>query len=164
MDLYFDFIGMINDENMISLRNFIASRESQINSLTININSVGGSISSGIALYNYLKQQPFQITTHNIGEVSSAAILLYLAGTTRTAAPISKFIIHPIKMNINGDFSYTQIKEILNNVDADIKNYSKIVNNETNSLNELYDVNDYLLTDNLIFDMEAARNCHIITT
>jgi ATP-dependent protease ClpP protease subunit len=138
MNIRFDFIGSINDDNTLALRNFIDSQAhiKPISSLTINISSLGGCVASGITIYNYLKQQPFPIATHNLGEVSSAALLLYLAGSTRTAAPVSKFMIHPIKIGISGDFPYFQVEELLKSIDMDIKNYARIVDSETNSLNK----------------------------
>ena len=131
--------------------------------MTINISSLGGSVCTGITLYNYLKGKSFQITTHNLGEVSSSALLLYLAGTVRTAAPVSKFMIHPVKIGIGGELPYFQVEEILKNINADINNYAKIVNLETNGLNQLYDVDKYLRTDSLTLDIEAAKQCGIVT-
>ena len=170
MNIYFDFIGEINDENMLFLRNYIISQKQisqeqneTISNLFINISSLGGSVSSGITMYNYLKQQNFNIITHNLGEVSSAALLLYLAGTTRTASSVSKFMIHPIKIGISGELPYFQVKEILKNIDADINNYAQIVNNETNSLNGKYSVDHYLRADSITLDLEMAKQCGIVT-
>lgn len=163
MDIRFDFIGAINNENILALRNFIESRNESISRLIINISSLGGSVTSGITMYNYLKQQNFPITTHNLGEVSSSAILLYLAGSVRTASPISKFMVHPIKIGFSGELPYYQVEELLKNIDADIKNYANIVNIETNSLNGLYDINKYLRTDSLTLNPSDANNCGIIT-
>jgi len=163
MNLRFDFIGVINDENMLALRNFIESQNEQITSLVINISSLGGSVTSGVTMYNYIKQQNFTVITHNLGEVSSAAILLYLAGSIRTASSISKFMFHPIKIGFGGDLPYYQVEEILKNIDADINNYAKIVNIETQSLNGIYDVDKYLRTDSLTLTPEDAHKCGIIT-
>lgn len=157
MHLTFDFIGPIDDNNIITLRNFIESHE-DIADLTINISSLGGTTYSGITIYNYLKRQEFPIHTHNLGEVSSAAILLYLSGTTRTASEVSKFMIHPISMGVSGELSFYNVKERLSNLESDIKNYAKIVNKETNNLNGLCDVEQYLKGDNLtIYALEGAE-------
>lgn len=163
MDIRFDFIGPINDKNMLALRNFIESQNEPISKLIINISSLGGSVSSGITMYNYLKQQSFPVITHNLGEVSSCAILLYLAGSIRTSAPISKFMFHPIKIGFSGDLPYYQLEELLNNIDADIRNYAKIVNIETNFLNSLYDIDKYLRTDSLTLNPETANKCGVVT-
>lgn len=163
IELNFDYIGNICDDNMLTLRQYIESQTEKIVSLTININSSGGSVSSGIALYNYLIQKDFQIITHNLGEVSSSAILLYLTGNTRTAADVSKFIIHPLTYNIQADLSYCQVKEIYDSLKTDISNYEKIVNKNTNSLNGLYDVRQYLCSKSLILKTSDAYKCGLIT-
>lgn len=53
MNISFDFIGPINDENILALRNYIVSQDNKITKLIINISSLGGSVSSGITIYNY---------------------------------------------------------------------------------------------------------------
>lgn len=162
MNLQFDFIGPINDDNILDLRNCIANAPQPISNLTINISSLGGSVMSGITIYNYLKRQNFHISTHNIGEVSSAAILLYLAGCTRTSESISKFMIHPLSIGVNGDLPYHKVQELLRGIDADIKNYKAIVDRETNSMNGRYNVEQFLKSDSLMLDWKLAFECGII--
>ena len=96
MSYIFNFIGGINTENITTLNNYITSIKNLTSNdtLIINIDSTGGNVSDGIAIYNIIKKLPCNVITHNLGNVSSAAILLYMAGKTRTAADISKFMIH----------------------------------------------------------------------
>lgn len=162
-DIQFDYVGEINENGLLSLQNYIKSQKERITNLTINISSLGGAVTPGIAMYNYLKKQGFNIITHNFGEVSSAAILLYLAGKIRTASAISKFMIHPIKFGLNEALSYYQIEELLKNIEADITNYSKIVNSGTDSLHGKYDVDQYLRTQTLTFNKDSAFACGIVT-
>ena len=162
MDCRFDFIGEINDSNIILLRNYICNTP-KMTKLTINISSLGGSVSAGITAYNFLKQQKFPIATHNLGDVSSSALLLYLAGSVRTAEEVSKFMFHPISLGINGDFPYYKVREFLNNIDADIKNFALIANKETNNFNGLYDVENLLKNDSLTLTRTQAHECGVIT-
>lgn len=163
MDLSFDFIGPINDENILCLRNYIAGQTEPIEHLTINISSCGGAVPAGIAIYNYLKQQTFDITTHNLGEVSSSAILLYLAGTTRTAETISKFMIHPLRMTGEPDMSCHRIEELLKIINADIRNYAEIVNRETNSLHGKFNIDICLRAICMTLNAADANDCGIVT-
>ena len=121
----FNFIGEINEENQTTLMNYVLSNK--IDKLVININSLGGSVASGVSLYNFLKKQTFEIITNNIGEVSSSAILLYLSGSKRLCEPISKFIIHPITLPVNGTYNYYQIQETNNILLSNINDYKNIV-------------------------------------
>lgn len=56
----------------------------------------GGSIMAGLALYNALRGMPFDLHTHNIASVDSAALLIFLAGSKRFATPISSFHFHEV--------------------------------------------------------------------
>lgn len=159
----YDLIGSIDYNSIICLQKFIESQTEPIECLTLNISSIGGSLTAGVTGYNYLKSRSFPITTHNLGEVTSAAVLLYLAGKIRTSEKIAKFMIHPIEMNINGSLPYHKVEEILKGMDADIKNYAQIIIQETNSLNGNFNVEESLRTDSIVFDAKEALLCGIVT-
>ena len=163
LNLHFDCVGCINDEIFLSLIRFIKSQQEPISSLTIHISSLGGNVASGISIYNVLKKMPFPIHTHNIGEASSAAILPYLSGSTRTADPISKFMIHPITIGINSELPYHKVQEILRGIDLDIKNLGKIISTETNSLNGQCNIENLLKSDSLVLDLPTAYKYGIVT-
>ncbi len=101
--------------------------------------------------------------THNLGEVSSAAILPYLSGKVRTAESISKFMIHPLTIGINGELPYHRVQEILHGIEIDIKNFETVICQETNSLNTKHDVEKLLKSDSLVLDPKAAYECGIVT-
>ena len=163
MEYRFDFIGEINDENIFTLMNFTRTTP-DITKLTINLSSCGGSVFSAITIYNYLKNLPYEIITHNLGDVSSAAILLYLAGTTRTSEDIAKFMIHPLAIGMHGDLPYNKVNELLKSIDIDIKNYGTIVNNTTNNLQKKYDIEYYLKNESLVLNKTQAFECNIVTS
>ena len=60
----------------------------------ILISSQGGEVLSGLAAYNYLHGLHVNITTYNLGQVDSAANLLFCAGQHRYALPNTRFLIH----------------------------------------------------------------------
>lgn len=119
----FNFIGSVSEQSVSDFISTIENIKTPINSITINISSLGGGVTPGITMYNYLKNKQFNIITHNLGEVSSAALLIYLGGKIRTAEDISKFMLHPITICINESSTYYKVQEILNGVEADIQNY-----------------------------------------
>lgn len=89
--------------------------------------------------------------------------MVFLAGTTKTAEPISKFMIHPISLSLNGNFTYLQIQEFLRNIDADIENFRQIIDCETNSLKGKYNAAQILKGDNLVLNPQSAYECGIVT-
>lgn len=58
------------------------------------IQSAGGVVGDGIAIYNYLRHLPLEIVSYNAGAVESIAVLIYLAGKVRKASKHSIFLIH----------------------------------------------------------------------
>lgn len=68
----------------------------------LSVASGGGAIMAGLALYNSLRGMPFELHTHNTASVDLAAILIFLAGKKRFAAPISSFHFHEVAWTFAG--------------------------------------------------------------
>ncbi len=60
------------------------------------IHCEGGNIIHAIHAYEMLRAIPVELTTWNVGWVASAAILLYVSGVRRIAAPHSSFVFHNV--------------------------------------------------------------------
>lgn len=68
----------------------------------VHINSGGGSVAEGFAIYNALRDHPAKIVTHADGFVASAGIFPFLAGDQRIANIVSAFYFHPVQMAASG--------------------------------------------------------------
>lgn len=66
----------------------------RVQKIHLLIQSTGGFVGDGIALYNYLRRLPMEITTYNAGNVMSIAVLVYLAGKKRNVSKAATFMIH----------------------------------------------------------------------
>lgn len=73
--------------------------------INVHVDSYGGQVSEGFAIYNALRAKNAQITTHADGFVASAAIYPFLAGTQRIANNVSAFYFHPV---IGGGWGYAE--------------------------------------------------------
>lgn len=73
--------------------------------INVHVDSFGGDVSEGFAIYNALRAKNAQITTHADGFVASAAIYPFLAGTQRIANNVSAFYFHPV---IGGTYGYSE--------------------------------------------------------
>lgn len=69
----------------------------------VHINSYGGSVSEGWAIYNTLREHPARIVTHADGFVASAAIYPFMAGDERLASNLSAFFFHQVLMYVEGN-------------------------------------------------------------
>ena len=76
-----------------------------VETIHLLIQSAGGSIDDGIAVYNYLTNLPVKIVTYNEGSVQSIAVLVYLAGKSRVCAANSSFFMHKTTMPSLGDLN-----------------------------------------------------------
>lgn len=69
----------------------------------VHINSYGGAVSEGFAVYNALRNHPARVITHADGFVASAAIYPFLAGEQRIANPVSAFYFHQVMISASGN-------------------------------------------------------------
>src|SRR5262245_7966490 len=60
----------------------------------------GGEVQSGIALYNFFRAIPAQITMHNMGNVDSIGNAIFLAGERRYACTHSTFMFHGVGFDV----------------------------------------------------------------
>lgn len=85
--------------------------------VSIYVNSMGGYISAGLAIYDVLKWLPCEVKTFCIGQASSMGALLLAAGTKgkRYALPNSRIMIHQPSGGVGGTSADValQAKEIL---------------------------------------------------
>lgn len=65
-----------------------------VDSMTVRINSAGGSVPDGLAIFNALKRHPAHVTTVNEGMAMSIASLILMAGDTVEMAENSLLMIH----------------------------------------------------------------------
>lgn len=59
------------------------------------LNSLGGYVNDGIAIYNHLRGLPIELVTHNIGNCHSIAVTVFLAGNERLTSKHAMFLVHP---------------------------------------------------------------------
>ena len=62
--------------------------------INVHINSAGGEVSQGLAIYNTLKESGKQITTYCDGFACSAASVVFMAGGRRVMQAASLLMIH----------------------------------------------------------------------
>lgn len=65
-----------------------------VSQIDVRINSPGGSIPDGIAIYNALKRHPASVDTYNDSEASSIASVIMLAGERRVMSKYATFMVH----------------------------------------------------------------------
>ena len=81
-----------SDASSFSLSKELANLEGK--PLNVHINSYGGEVKEGIAMYNLLKDYKGEVTTVCDGFACSAASMVFMAGTNRVMHSTSLLMIH----------------------------------------------------------------------
>jgi ATP-dependent Clp protease protease subunit len=103
-EIFFTFVGPIDAHaagRIISHCNLAHNKG--VETVHLLVQSSGGSIDDGIAVYNYLANLPLKVVTYNEGSVQSIAVLVYLAGKHRLCAANASFFLHKTTMPSVGD-------------------------------------------------------------
>ena len=73
-----------------------------VDEIRVHIDSYGGSVPEGWAIYNALRQHPAKIVTYGDGFVASAALYPFLAGDERIASSLSAYYFHQVMVAASG--------------------------------------------------------------
>lgn len=133
MKLLVNFYANVSENSIRDLIMWVSQQLAQQNpqkpfeELIIQISSSGGSSDHGLLAYNFLIQLGIKKTTIGMGNVDSAAILLFCAGDKRIAMPSCRFVLHEARANINGEFDATKLMEMGRIVERITDDYANVV-------------------------------------
>ncbi|HEX4961081.1 MAG TPA: ATP-dependent Clp protease proteolytic subunit [Thermoanaerobaculia bacterium] len=93
------FLGRAVDDDVASLiiaQMLFLEAENPEKDISLYINSPGGSVSSGLAIYDTMQYIRPDVSTYCVGQAASMAAVLFAAGTKgkRTLLPNSRVLIH----------------------------------------------------------------------
>ncbi len=86
--------------------------------ITVHINSVGGDLYVGVAIYNRLKGLAANVTTVNDGLAASAGSLIFQAGNTRKMNAGSNLMIHGAAGFLYGYYQTGDLKAAIKQLEA----------------------------------------------
>lgn len=114
------FIGTPIDDNVANLiiaQMLFLQSEDPAKDINLYINSPGGSVTSGMAIYDTMQFVKCDVTTYCVGQAASMGAVLLAAGTKgkRLALPNARIMIHQPWGGVQGQASdiSIQAKEIL---------------------------------------------------
>lgn len=114
--------------------------------VTVNINSPGGDVFEGLAIYNLLKEHDGKVTVKVIGLAASAASFIAMAGDEIQMAKASFMMIHNAWMVAAGDRNeLAEISEWLKQFDETLAGiYAERTGKKAADVAELMDVETWL--------------------
>lgn len=77
-------------------------QELDVDTIRVHIDSYGGAVSEGWAIYNALREHPAKIVTYGDGFVASAALYPFMAGDERYASNLSAYFFHQVMTGASG--------------------------------------------------------------
>jgi ATP-dependent Clp protease protease subunit len=85
------------------------------------LSTPGGAVQYGITIYNFLRALPIRVITHNLGNVDSIGLVIFLAGEERYACPHTTFMLHGVALQVPAPTSLFErnFKDSLSRLSAD---------------------------------------------
>jgi ATP-dependent Clp protease protease subunit len=118
-------------ESLLAVMSNCANRG--VKAVYLLLSTPGGNVMNGLNLYNVLLGMPFELITHNVGNVDSIGNAIFLAGTKRYACPHSTFMFHGVGFDVTGQLRMEEkfLKERLGNILSDHKRIGSIISERT---------------------------------
>lgn len=131
--------------------------ELDVDSITVGINSYGGDISEGLAIYNALKRHRAKVTTRCDGFACSIASVVFMAGDERVMADPSMLMIHNGWTSAVGNAKELRkaADDIEKMTEASVQIYLQSVGIEEDELRRLMDEETWIAADEAV-DMGFA--------
>lgn len=106
--------------NYIAVEEFLQDLESiqDKENITVHINSPGGELYAGVAIYNRLKELSGTVTTINDGLCASAASLIFQAGDIRRMNKGSNLMAHGVSCLLYGYYNVQDLKDLIKQMNA----------------------------------------------
>ena len=116
--------------------------------ITVHINSVGGDMYAGIAIYNRLKGLAAKVTTINDGLAASAGSLIFMAGDTRKVNAGSNIMIHGAAGFMYGYYQVQDLRKSVKQLEAHnkagINIYAEATGKDADSIKAMVDRETWL--------------------
>jgi ATP-dependent protease ClpP protease subunit len=131
---YVNFSAEVTEKSIQGLLNIMTNcANAHFADVHLLLSTQGGSVMHGINAYNVLSGMPFNLTTHNVGNVDSIGNAIFLAGATRYACPHSTFMFHGVAYSGGNQIFDAKIAQIrLDGLKADQKRIGTIITSRTN--------------------------------
>jgi len=97
--------------------------------LHLMISCPGGSVFHGLSIHNFLRGIGIPVSTYNFGSVDSIGVVMFCAGSKRYCVPNSRFHIHGVKLQFNGQMQMDEkgLEEHIKLMKTDYTNVARVI-------------------------------------
>ena len=136
-----------NDVSSYTLSKELQALDPDIEVINVHINSYGGEVAEGLAIYNMLRNHKAKVRTYCDGFACSIASVIFMAGDERIMNAASLLMVHNAWMYTAGNAD--QLRKDADDLDkitqASINAYMQNVNITEDKLKELLDAETWIL-------------------
>jgi len=136
-----------NDVSSYTLSKELQALDPDIELINVHINSYGGEVAEGLAIYNLLRNHKAKVRTYCDGFACSIASVIFMAGDERIMNAASLLMVHNAWMYTAGNAD--QLRKDADDLDkitqASINAYMQNVNITEDKLKELLDAETWIL-------------------
>ena len=127
-----------------------------IKQVHIAFSSPGGEVKSALHLFNFLRGLPMTITAHNLGNMDSAAVIIYLAAEKRLCSQQARFLFHGIasKVAAQSEWRIEHLQDKVSELRSDEGSFAAIIAARCNGINKAKAAD--LMRGTHVFDADAA--------
>jgi ATP-dependent Clp protease, protease subunit len=144
-------------------RQCLTALKKKAEAIDLHFSSTGGATDHGFSLYHFLRSLPVPLTVHNMGNVDSIAVIIFLAGDKRYACPHSRFLLHALKWNFDaGSADHARMREFVSSLDNDLERYVDIFRERTGHGDTVVDVRGALTGQEKILTPVQALDAGIV--
>jgi ATP-dependent Clp protease, protease subunit len=130
--LYASLVGPIISEAMARIfANLTGATRNGVTTMHLMMQSTGGNVGDGIALYNIFRTLPLDLHLYNGGMVSSVAVIAFMGGHNRYASAHSSFMIHRTRVSLQTPSTATQLRAFMASLRLDDKRTEAILRAHT---------------------------------
>jgi ATP-dependent Clp protease protease subunit len=136
-----------NDVSSYTLSKELQALDPDIETINVHINSYGGEVAEGLAIYNLLRNHKAKVRTYCDGFACSIASVIFMAGDERIMNNASLLMIHNAWMYTagNADKLRKDADDLEKITQASIEAYKSHVSITEDELKELLDAETWLL-------------------
>ena len=154
LNIYGDITSWPWLESDVSAYNLSKQLEemNDVDEINVYINSYGGEVAEGLAIYNALKRHKAKVRTHCDGFACSIASVIFMAGDERIMNPTSLLMIHNAWTYASGNAQELrkQAEDLDKITQASIEAYKSIASIDEDEIKALMDAETWILPDEAI--------------
>ncbi len=159
------------DENAVAASDFIRTVNAlgELHTINLYINSPGGSVSDGTAIHNFLKRHKATVNVEVLGEASSIASVIAMAGDIISMPANAIMMIHDPMSPMMGYFNADELRNLADRLDvvkdAVMSSYTSRTGKSVDEVKALMSAETYMtgkqavemgFADNLLDSLDAV--------